>query len=128
VQGRLVEVDLDLVAVGHSPLALLLLTQQNINYKVSAVGTLTALNTATVRSKVDGELKAIRFTEGKQVKAGELLAEIDPRAFEVQVMQAQGQLAKDQALLKMQNSMGSAIESCGPKMPLPSSNLIPKRP
>jgi multidrug efflux pump subunit AcrA (membrane-fusion protein) len=64
------------------------------------VGTLTALNTAVVRSKVDGELKAIRFTEGRRVKAGELLAEIDPRPFEVQVLQAQGQLAKDQALLK----------------------------
>ena len=72
----------------------------DITSTVSAVGTLTALNTAVVRSKVDGELKAIRFTEGRQVKAGELLAEIDPRPFEVQVMQAQGQWAKDQALLK----------------------------
>ena len=82
------------------PVSVASVAQQDITYKVTAVGTLTALNTAVVRSKVDGELKAIRFTEGKQVKAGELLAEIDPRAYEVQVMQAQGQLAKDQALLK----------------------------
>jgi len=72
----------------------------DITSSVSAVGTLTALNTAVVRPKVDGELKAIRWTEGKFVKAGELLAEIDSRPFEVQVLQAQGQLNRDQALLR----------------------------
>ena len=82
------------------PVSVAAVAQMDITFTVSAVGTLTALNTAVVRSKVDGELKAIRFAEGKQVRAGELLAEIDPRSFEVQVLQAQGQLAKDQALLK----------------------------
>ena len=77
-----------------------LVAQMDITSSVSAVGTLTALNTAVVRPKVDGELKAIRWTEGKLVKAGELLAEIDPRPFEVQVLQAQGQLNRDQALLR----------------------------
>ncbi len=82
------------------PVSVALVAQMDITSSVSAVGTLTALNTAVVRPKVDGELKAIRWTEGKLVKAGELLAEIDPRPFEVQVLQAQGQLNRDQALLR----------------------------
>ena len=82
------------------PVSVAVVAQMDITSSVSAVGTLTALNTAVVRPKVDGELKAIRWTEGKFVKAGELLAEIDPRPFEVQVLQAQGQLNRDQALLR----------------------------
>ena len=71
----------------------------DINLTLNAIGTLTAMNTATVRSKVDGELKAIRFQEGKMVKAGEVLAEVDSRAYDVALAQALGQLNKDTALL-----------------------------
>jgi len=53
----------------------------------------------TVRSRVEGELLKIHFTEGQVVKAGDVLAEIDPRPFQVQLMQAEGQMARDQALL-----------------------------
>lgn len=74
--------------------------QQDIRVVVNAIGTLTALNTAVVRARVDGELKALRFKEGQQVRAGQLLAEIDPRAFQVALAQAEGQLARDQAQLK----------------------------
>ena len=66
----------------------------------AAIGNIAALNTAVVRSRVDGELRAIHFKEGQVVKAGQVLAEVDPRAFEVQLAQAQGQLARDQALLR----------------------------
>ena len=74
--------------------------RMDIRYTVQAAGTLMALNTAVVRAKVDGELKALRFTEGQYVQAGQLLAEIDARPFETQLSQAQGQFARDAALLK----------------------------
>ena len=72
----------------------------DIRYSVQAAGTLVALNTAVVRAKVDGELKALRLTEGQFVQAGQVLAEIDARPFEAQLNQAQGQFARDAALLK----------------------------
>jgi membrane fusion protein, multidrug efflux system len=66
----------------------------------NGLGNVTAFNTVTVRSRVDGQIVKINFTEGQYVKEGDPLIEIDPRPYQVQLEQAEGQLAKDQAMLK----------------------------
>jgi multidrug efflux system membrane fusion protein len=70
-----------------------------VDRNVDALGTVTALNTVTVRSRVDGPLVAVPFQEGQLVRAGALLAKIDPRTFQVALDQAAGQLAHDQSQL-----------------------------
>jgi multidrug efflux system membrane fusion protein len=72
----------------------------NIGVYFTGLGAVTPLYTVTVRSRVDGELMKIYYKEGQTVRKGELLAEIDPRPFEVQLTQAEGQLIKDQAALE----------------------------
>ena len=66
---------------------------------VQAIGTMSARATAVVRAKVSGELTALHFKEGQQVKAGQLLAEIDARSYQAALSQVQGNLQRDQALL-----------------------------
>jgi len=66
---------------------------------LDGLGTVTAFNTVTVRSRVDGQLIRVAYQEGQLVREGDLLAEIDPRPFQVQLEQAQAQLARDQAQL-----------------------------
>jgi membrane fusion protein, multidrug efflux system len=71
----------------------------SIDSVLDALGTVTARNTVVVRARVDGQLVRIAFEEGREVKAGALLAEIDPRPFDAALEQAEGQLARDEALL-----------------------------
>lgn len=71
----------------------------DVDVHLNGLGTVTAAATVTVHPRIDGQLMRIHFREGQMVRAGELLAEIDPRPYQVQLSQAQGQLARDQALL-----------------------------
>ena len=67
---------------------------------ITGLGTVTPVYTVTVRTRVDGQLMEVLFREGQMVERGDVLATIDPRPFEVQLTQAEGQMARDQALLK----------------------------
>ncbi|AWH18320.1 multidrug transporter subunit MdtA [Stenotrophomonas sp. ZAC14D2_NAIMI4_7] len=70
--------------------------------RLKAVGTVTPLHSVVVRSRVDGELMRLHFQEGQQVKAGDLLAQIDPRPYEVKLAQAQG--TQQQNLAELENA------------------------
>ncbi len=75
-------------------------TLGDMDVAFNAIGTVVPMQTATVRVRVDGLLQRVLFKEGQMVKAGDLLAEIDPRPFQVQLTQAQGALQRDQAQLQ----------------------------
>jgi multidrug efflux system membrane fusion protein len=72
----------------------------DIGVYVTGLGTVTPLNTIAVRTRVDGQLMTIAYKEGEMVHKGAALAEIDPRPYQVQLEQADAQLAKDQATLQ----------------------------
>ena len=82
------------------PVSVTPVQQRTMPIYLSALGTVTAYNSVTVRSRVDGQLLRVNFREGQSVRKGELLAEIDPRPYQAALGQAQGQLVKDQANAK----------------------------
>jgi len=72
---------------------------QTVQVSRTGVGNAQALATVTIRSRVDGQLDSVAFEEGQEIKAGQVLARIDPRLFQAQLSQASAQKAKDQVLL-----------------------------
>jgi multidrug efflux system membrane fusion protein len=83
-----------------TPVRVATVQQGSIQHTLKAIGTVTAFNTVTVRSRVDGELQKIFFSDGEKVSAGDVLAQIDPRTYQVQLDQALGQQKQNEAQLK----------------------------
>jgi len=74
--------------------------RQDVPVYLSGLGSVTAFNTANIKSRVDGQIMKVNFREGQEVHQGELLIEIDARPYDVQLEQMQAQLFRDQAQLR----------------------------
>ncbi len=109
--GRAVPVTVATARMADMPVAL------------SGLGSVAPLSTALVRSRVDGQIVRLPFREGQFVRQGEVLAEIDPRPFQIQLMQAEGQRAKNEASLKNATMDLRRIESLVKQGILPQQQL-----
>ena len=83
-----------------TPVGLAAVQKGDMPVVLNQLGTVTPLATVTVKTQINGYLTEVAFQEGQMVKKGDFLAQIDPRRYQVALEQAEGQLAKDQALLK----------------------------
>lgn len=86
--------------MGPTPVQVVKAIKEDLKVHIKSIGTVTPLNTVTVRSRVDGPLINLRFTEGQRVNAGDLLAEIDPASYKIKLAQAEGLLQETRAQLK----------------------------
>jgi multidrug efflux system membrane fusion protein len=85
-------------AASPVPVVIAQVQQNDEPIVLSGLGTVEALNTASIQSQVTGVLEEVDFTEGQTVRRGDVLAKIDPRVYEAALKQAQGQLARDTTL------------------------------
>src|SRR6267378_2752246 len=87
--------------VANAPALIPVTTQkvitQDLQIERAGLGTVMPLNTVDVKARVDGYLQHIAFTDGQEVKAGDVLAEIDPRPYQAQLAQAEALLQRDNA-------------------------------
>lgn len=86
-------------AEGPVAVTTVLVKAQDMPIYRAGIGTVTPTFSVTVKARVDGELQSVGFTEGQDVKKGQLLASLDPRTLQAQLMQVQAARAKDQATL-----------------------------
>jgi multidrug efflux system membrane fusion protein len=82
------------------PVVAAAVTRRDVPIHLEGLGSVVASKTVTVRPQVDGRLDQVLFREGQAVRQGQVLAQIDPRPFQIQLLQAQGALARDEAQLR----------------------------
>ncbi len=105
------------------PVTVVPATRENVPVYLTALGTVSALNTVTVVPQVAGQLVSVNFKEGKEIKKGDVIAQIDPRTYRAAVEQAQGKLAQDQALLSAAKYLASSYENLGKKQYVAAQTL-----
>jgi multidrug efflux system membrane fusion protein len=99
----------------------------NIGVYFTGLGAVTPLQTVTVRSRVDGELMKVQYQEGDMVRAGDLLVEVDPRPYQAQLTQFEGQLIKDQAALDNARTDLARYETLIKENAIPEQQLATQR-
>lgn len=104
------------VTIGHAERA-------DLPIWLAAVGTVQPLNVVTVKVRVDGQLDRVAFTEGTEVRRGDVLAQIDPRPFEAALASARATLAKDEAQLANAKTNVTRFEKLAPIGAAPAQNL-----
>ena len=105
------------------PVRVVTAEKRNIGVALKALGTVTPINTVTVRSRLDGELVRVHFTEGQRVREGQLLAEIDARPYEVALAQAQGNKAENDARLNNARADFATYQSLFERQLIPKQQL-----
>ncbi len=105
------------------PVRVVTAQQSDITVTLRALGTVTPINTVTVRSRLDGELTRVYFTEGQRVSEGQLLAEIDPRPYEVALAQAEGIRAENEARLNNARTDLASFEALYEQQLIPRQQL-----
>ncbi len=103
-------------AVGHPqqavPVLAAIATAEDFPIIVRGIGSVVAFNTVSVKSRVDGNIVKIAFTEGRPVNAGDLLVQIDPRPYQTQLAQSQANKARMRPILKMRDAISTAMRYC----------------
>ena len=105
------------------PVRVVTAEKRNIGVALKALGTVTPINTVTVRSRLDGELVRVHFTEGQRVREGQLLAEIDARPYQVALAQAQGNKAENDARLNNARADLATYQSLFDRQLIPKQQL-----